>query len=192
MLILLRHGQTQANASGQYLGRSDPPLTELGRAQARALAPVVVGAARVVTSPLIRATQTAEFLDLGVPLCIDDRWVEMDYGLLDRAPLGTIDGEMARRWRRDPEYAPGGGESLAQVGHRVRQACEELAEEVAHCDVVVVSHVSPIKAAVAWSLGVGDEVAWRMFLALASVTRIATSEGSPSLHGFNDQAHLAK
>ncbi|MHB1487308.1 MAG: histidine phosphatase family protein [Acidimicrobiales bacterium] len=192
MLILLRHGQTEANASGQYLGRSDPPLTELGRAQARALAPVVAGAARVVSSPLVRATQTAESLNLGIPLDIDDRWVEMDYGLLDRAPLGTIDEEVARRWRRDPDYAPGGGESLAQVSHRVRRACEELTEEAARHHVVVVSHVSPIKAAVAWALGVGDEVAWRMFLALASVTRIATNGDGPSLHGFNDQAHLTK
>ena len=56
--------------------------------------------------------------------------------------------------------------------------------------MVVVTHVSPIKAAVAWAMGVGDEVSWRMFVAPASVTRIAVGDRGPSLHGFNDVAHL--
>ena len=58
-------------------------------------------------------------------------------------------------------------------------------------DVVVVSHVSPIKAGVAWALGTGDEIAWRMFVALASVTRIAVSDRGPLLRSFNEVAHLA-
>jgi hypothetical protein len=53
-----------------------------------------------------------------------------------------------------------------------------------------VTHVSPIKAAVAWALGVGDEVAWRLFVAPASITRIAVSGARRSLHSFNEIAHL--
>jgi broad specificity phosphatase PhoE len=56
--------------------------------------------------------------------------------------------------------------------------------------VVVVSHVSPIKAAVAWALGVGDEVTWRLFVAPASLTRIALGDRGPVLHTFNEVAHL--
>jgi broad specificity phosphatase PhoE len=52
--------------------------------------------------------------------------------------------------------------------------------------VVVVSHVSPIKAAVTWALGVGDEVGWRMFLADAGVCRIDTSGSVPLLLTFSD------
>jgi broad specificity phosphatase PhoE len=63
---------------------------------------------------------------------------------------------------------------------------------VADGDVVVVSHVSPIKAAAAWALGVGDEVAWRMYVAQASITRIGVGGpgGLPSLRSFNETAHL--
>jgi broad specificity phosphatase PhoE len=47
-----------------------------------------------------------------------------------------------------------------------------------------------VKAAAAWAMGVGDEVCWRLFVAPASITRVAVGEGGPSLHGFNDVAHL--
>ena len=53
-------------------------------------------------------------------------------------------------------------------------------------DVIVVTHVSPVKAAVAWSLGVGDEVAWRTFVAPGSITRIGARQGRPVLLSFNE------
>ena len=56
--------------------------------------------------------------------------------------------------------------------------------------MVVVTHVSPIKAAVAWAVGGDDDMSWRMFVAPATITRIATIRSTPSLHGFNDGAHL--
>ena len=96
---------------------------------------------------------------------------------------------MWARWRSDASYAPPGGESLAALGRRVREACEELLGDPDRLSVVV-SHVSPIKAAVAWALGVGDEVAWRMFLAPASITMIGHGAAGPSLYAFNVTAHL--
>ncbi len=53
-------------------------------------------------------------------------------------------------------------------------------------DVVVVSHVTPIKAAVAWALGMTAELSWRLHLQTASVTRIGWGNGHPVLHGFNE------
>jgi len=53
-----------------------------------------------------------------------------------------------------------------------------------------VTHVSPVKAAVAWALGVGDEVAWRMWVGPASICRIGFAGGSPLLRSFNEVAHL--
>ena len=58
--------------------------------------------------------------------------------------------------------------------------------------MVVVSHVSPIKAAVTWALGVGDEVAWRMFLGDAAICRIDTSGPHPLLLGFSDTTAAAR
>lgn len=190
MLVLVRHGQSELNAAGRLSGRLDAPLTDLGLAQAKAVAAALaeVGEpAAVISSPLQRARETAAAI--GLPVVVDERWIEIDYGPYDGWLLGDVPTEMWAAWRQDPSYAPPGGESLAALGRRVRQACEELLAD-AERRVVVVSHVSPIKAAVAWALGVGDEVAWRMFLAPASLTTIGQGAAGPSLHSFNVTAHL--
>ena len=183
MLVLVRHGRTAANAGGLLLGRADPPLDDHGMAQAASLGGAVAGARRVVSSPLRRARETAAAL--GLPVEVDERWVELDYGEWDGRPIADVPLEAWRRWRADVDFAPPGGESLADLGRRVRAACDELAAEAADTDVVVVSHVSPIKAAVAWALDVGDELSWRLHVAPASVTRIAVRDGRGVLTAFN-------
>jgi broad specificity phosphatase PhoE len=186
VLIFVRHGRTAHNASRRLLGRLDAPLDELGERQAAALGlmPELAGASRVVASPLLRTRRTAEAL--GPPVSFDDRWMEMDYGPLDGSPLSDVPPEVWAGYRSDLEYAPPGGESLGSVSRRVRQACDELVAEAKEADVVVVSHVSPIKAAVAWTLGMRDDVVWRLFLDTASVTRVGVATGAASLRGFND------
>ena len=79
---------------------------------------------------------------------------------------------------------------LDELGIRFEPHQPEEACEARERDVVVVSHVSPIKAAVAWALGVGDEITWRMWVAPASITRIGWSGPAPSLRSFNELAHL--
>lgn len=185
MLILVRHGQTAANAEGLLLGRADPPLTDLGRRQAAALGQALAAPARVVSSPLTRARDTASAF--GLPVEVDDRWVELDYGTLDLTAPGEMEAGLWERWRDDPDFVPAGGESIAVLGARVREACAELAEEAAAADVIVVSHVSPIKAAVCWALGVGDEACWRMFVQDASVARVAVRDQRPMLVTFNER-----
>lgn len=189
MLTLVRHGRTEANRSGLLLGRIDVDLDPLGEAQAAAVARHVGAADRVVCSPLARTRATAAAW--GAPVEVDERWIELDYGELDGTPLRDVDAALWRRWRSDVSFAPPGGESLQALGERVRAACEDLVDAAREDHVVVVTHVSPIKAAAAWAMGVGDEVSWRMFVAPASVTRIAVGDRGPSLHGFNDVAHLA-
>ncbi len=190
VLILVRHGESTGNASGLLVGRTDAALTERGLEQARSLAAVASGATRVISSPLSRARATAEALGTGLPVEVDERWIELDYGEFEGRPLGAVPAEVWRRWRADPGFRPPGGETLLEAGARVRSACEELfgpgGEAAAEQGpVVVVSHVSPIKAAVCWALGLGDEVAWRLYLATASVTRIAWGPSGPLLSGFN-------
>jgi broad specificity phosphatase PhoE len=189
VLIVVRHGRTEANASGLLLGRRlDPGLDDLGQRQAAALRAVVAGAARVVCSPLRRTRETADAL--GLPVQIDERWVEIDYGSLDGTPLADVPAARWAEWRADPERPFGGGESLADVGRRVRAAAEDLVEEARRQNVVVVTHVSPIKAVTAWALGVGDDVIWRLWCAPASVTAIATDGSAPVLRSYNVTAHL--
>jgi broad specificity phosphatase PhoE len=184
-MYLVRHGRTAHNAGGRLLGRLDVPLDELGRRQAAALGrvPALSNSVRVVTSPLVRAVDTASAL--GPPVTVDERWAEIDYGQLDGSPLSEVGG-LFSEWERDLAYVPPGGESIRDVGARVRSACAELWEQAASEDVVVVSHVSPIKAAVAWALGVGDETCWRMYLDVASVTAIGAGRLGPSLRSYND------
>lgn len=184
MLILVRHGQTAANAGGLILGRADPSLTEVGRVQAAALAAVLPIPSRVVSSPLARARETAAVF--GAPVDVDPRWIELDYGDLDGMPVESVGDDMWRTWREDVHFVPAGGESLASLGARVRQASEDLMAEAVERDVVVVTHVSPIKAALAWALGVGDEVAWRLFVGEAALCRIAIRPLGPVVMSFNE------
>ena len=190
MLFVVRHGQTAANAAGQLLGRADVPLTETGRQQAKELAAAVGPVDRVISSPLQRARDTATAFGLAIE--IDERWTELDYGIYDEWPLTDVPSEMWQNWRGDAEFSPPEGESLASVGRRVRAACDDLASAAADADVVVVSHVSPIKAAVAWALDAGDGIAWRTFVAVASISRIAVTDRGPILRSFNEVAHLGQ
>jgi broad specificity phosphatase PhoE len=188
VLLLLRHGEATANVHGLLLGRADVPLTEKGCAQAAALRSFVVRATALVSSPLERAVATAKALRLDVPIEVDARWVELDYGEHEGAAPGDLPAELWERWRSDPGYRPRGGESLADVGTRVRSACDELFAPRGPArlgEVVVVSHVSPIKAAVAWALGAPDSVAWRMHLSTGSLTSVGWGTEAPLLHAFN-------
>ena len=189
MLILVRHGRTQANAEGRLQGRIDLPLDELGLRQAAAIGAALRPVELIVSSPLLRARQTAAAID--APCRVDDRLTELDYGTLDGALPSDIPAETWARLRADAEYIPVGGvESISQVGRRVIPLLDELSTLAVDVDVVVVSHVSPIKAAIAWALGVGQEIAWRTHLEQASISRIRVSGRGPILVTYNETAHL--
>jgi broad specificity phosphatase PhoE len=187
-LMVVRHGRTAANAQGLLLGHLDIDLDETGRAQAEEVAATLGSCDLVVSSPLARARQTAAVI--GATVEVDERWIELDYGEWDGRPAGEVEAEDWGRWRAEPNFAPPGGESLAALFTRVADACGDLADRAVEGRVVVVTHVSPIKAAVAWVLGTGPEIASRTFVAPASITRIAIGPDGPSLQGFNDTCHL--
>ena len=85
------------------------------------------------------------------------------------------------------DFVPPKGESLRSLGVRVRSCCEEWTERARTETVVFVTHVSPIKAAVAWALGGTDTMAWRMFVAPASIVRINIADHGPVLMTFGEQ-----
>jgi probable phosphoglycerate mutase len=145
-VTLVRHGQTASSARSAYSGRSDIPLTEVGREQAREAAQRLTGAGvdAVFTSPLIRARDTAQAIAdaTGAPLTVDERLTEVDYGAfegLDRAQAREQLGAPFEAWRADPFGAPVPGmEPLADALARASAATADAL--AAHGHPVIVGH----------------------------------------------------
>ena len=191
MIVFARHGQTAPNRDGLVLGRADPELTEEGHRQAELLAVALRGepVAAILSSPLLRARQTAEPIGeaCGVPVEVDDRLIEIDWGAWEGRATGSLAKSDVDRWKAEDGTAPE-GESLDSLSLRVESFCREQLDQDGL--VVAVSHVSPIKAAAAWAMGVDGSVAWRMFLGLASITRVGQGKANPVLLSFNETGHL--
>jgi broad specificity phosphatase PhoE len=197
MLILVRHGESALNAQGCLVGRLDPALTERGQLQARAAGAMLGNVAQVIASPLTRAQETAALLGTGLMPVIDKRVIEVDYGVLDGTPLQDVPAELWTKWMSDPRFAPEGGESLHELSERIEPLLEELfaiegeGARAPDGDVVIVSHVSPIKAAVAWALDADPLLAWRMRLSNGSLSRIGWGPRGPQLVSFNEVPPLS-
>ena len=187
-IYVCRHGRTEANASGLLLGRADPPLDAVGQQQAAAIATVLPAGAAIFSSPLLRCRETAEAYGPGA--VVDDALVELDYGDFDLTSMGDIPAETMREWRSNPEFMPPNGESLQQLANRVSDFFDRIAGVAAERDVAIFTHVSPIKASVAWALGVGIGISWRSHVAQASISKIEVSRRGVSLHAFNLVDHL--
>ena len=190
VLILVRHGRTGFNAAGRLVGRLDPPLDEVGLAQAAAIGDALKGMDRVIASPLLRARQTAEYI--GAPVEVDERWIEVDYGVYDGVELGTAGGGRAvgARGGATPRSCRSAASRWCRWASGCRRRCEELVKAAADADIAVVSHVSPIKAAVSWVLHADAETAWRSHLDQASISRIAITPRGAVLRSFNETWHL--
>jgi broad specificity phosphatase PhoE len=190
MIVFARHGQTAPNRDGLVLGRADPELTDEGVLQAAQLAAALAAepVTAILASPLLRARQTAEAIAAacGHPVVVDDRLIEIDWGTWEGRSTGTLAQSDVDRWKADKGAAPE-GESLDVLSQRVESFCTDHLEGGL---VVAVSHVSPIKAAAAWAMGVDGAVAWRMFLGLASITRVGQGRTTPVLLSFNETGHL--
>jgi probable phosphoglycerate mutase len=191
MIILIRHGQTTANADGLLVGRSDPHLTALGERQARALVPYLEGVEEVWVSPLARARETATLALPDFEPAIAESFIEVDYGDLDGLRVSDISPKQWRAFEHVHDAAIGGGESLAAVDRRVHAQLESLLGDSngllhsSHRHLAIVSHVSPIKSAVVWALGVAPSTAWRTRLDNGSITTIAARAATPQLVRFN-------
>lgn len=184
-LILIRHGESEWNADGILQGQADPPLSERGREQARAL----VGWARglkpdgVVTSDLGRARETASIL--GWPDAKPDaRWREVDIGKWAGRPSAEVraqEGDAFMAWRRG-EYVPEGGESYDAMGERAAQAARALLERSG--TQVAVCHGGPIRMVCVKLLGL--ELRQLGGLGNGSATLLGTDgQGRPRLLGYN-------
>jgi probable phosphoglycerate mutase len=145
-IVLIRHAESEGNRDRVFTRTPEVPITEAGRAQARAAAAWI--AARytpvaVVSSPFARARQTADILAevLGLAVHVEHDLRERSYGALAGEPYGAVracpDYDPQRYWLWRP---PGGGETLVQVAARAGAALDRTARAYDGSDVVVVSH----------------------------------------------------
>ena len=143
-LFLVRHGESTQSARRLYSGRRDVPLTERGRAQARRAGERLrdAGVDAIYSSPLSRAADTARLIGeaTGVPVRVDERLTEVDYGPLeglDREGARERFGESYQAWREDPMGSPVPGiEPLPKALERARSATAEVLA-AAHSPVIV-------------------------------------------------------
>ncbi|GLZ05894.1 bifunctional RNase H/acid phosphatase [Actinomadura sp. NBRC 104412] len=196
--LLLRHGETPLSAERRFAGIGDFPLTDNGRAQARAAARALKSRAldAVITSPLSRCRDTAAEVAAatGAEVHVEDGFRETDFGEWE----GLTFAEARRRWPAevtawlaDPSVPPPGGESFTAVERRVRMALDTLKERHRRQTVLVVSHVTPIKLLVREALGAPLSSLYRMNLDVASLSLIDWYDDGPaSLRSFNDTHHL--
>ena len=196
MLIFLRHGRTAYNAEGRLQGQYDSPLDEVGWAQAIAVGVHLrdnYDVARVLTSAMTRTRQTVEaagFLQL--PTTVDDRWREIDFGAYDQRRIQDVHVDLGAKWEEDAEWTPeGGAESIATLHRRVGEA---LIDVLASHDriavdqaVLVVSHATPIKSAIAHAALGGPPMILRLHIGLASVSTVARTKGVLVLTSFNER-----
>jgi len=136
-LIIVRHGETEANVARRYLGQCDSSLTAEGREQARNAAMTLKGSGieAIYSSDLPRAIISASYLaeHLGLPVVTDERLRELNFGLIEHM---TYEEAMNRypvevtRWYSDWESnSPPGGESLCDLRHRVWSFLNEIQPE---------------------------------------------------------------
>lgn len=198
-LLLLRHGQTEMSAARQYSGRSNPELSALGRRQAEAAGEKLAargGIDAIVCSPLTRCVQTAEAVArrMNLEVRILDDLIESDFGLWDGKTFTEAqdaDPQLHQKWLTDSSVAPPGGESLQQVHRRVKKARELIQKDYGAANVLVVSHVTPIKSILRQALDASPTFFKKTHLDLASLS-IAEfyADGPTCMRSFNDTSHL--
>ena len=178
-VVLVRHGQTEWSTVGKHTGRTDVPLTDAGRVQAKALGASLAGWRfdAILVSPLGRARETLALLDRAEPVIVLDELQEWDYGDDEGRTTDEIREERPGWTVWD---GPKGGESLQAVGARARRALA-----AAEGDVLVVAHGHVLRVLAACWLGI-DPSAGR-FLALdpATISVLGYEREQPVLRTWN-------
>jgi probable phosphoglycerate mutase len=151
VLALLRHGATAWNEEGRMQGRADLPLSPAGRARLAGLRPPAELAGFTwLTSPLRRAVETAELLDV-TGAQPEPRLTEMDWGAWEGQTLAALraapDTDMAEAEAKGLDFRPPGGESPREVQARLVPLLAEIAD--AGKPVAAVTHKGVIRAVLA-------------------------------------------
>ncbi len=180
MIYVIRHGQTELNNAHALQGRSDYPLNETGIAQARKTGDAMerrgIFFKHVFSSPLQRAIQTAELVASEVPVTVDDRLIEMDYGPYEGADLHHPAPEIVAFFSdfvHNP--APEGMEQLSSVVARTGAFVEELASLSG--DVLVSTHAIAMKGILEYLTPESRGGYWSKYLGNCAVYGISVKDG---------------
>lgn len=178
-LILVRHGQ--ADTRGVFLGHLDYPLTEQGHEQAQAVAKRLghFDLDLLVTSPLQRAYQTAEYLQplCQKPLICDARLIEQDFGLWDGLLFAEVMNRFPEDYQKwsggDPKFTPSQGESLLSVELRLKAALDDYLPQIKEGGAMVwAAHCGAIQTILCHLLKVPLSNRWPFFLSTATYAEL--------------------
>lgn len=146
-VFLVRHGRTALNAAGVLRGRLDPPLDDVGRREARRLAEVFRDGElnRIVSSPLVRAVETAQLIGsaCGLAATLDDALIDRDYGPVAGRDRGEVEKTIG------PLASIAGVEEQQKLTDRVVAAFERLTATAANERVLAVAHDAVNRALIA-------------------------------------------
>ena len=200
-VFLLRHGQTAWNVELRLQGQLDVALDAVGQRQVAQLAQALAGEelAAISSSDLQRAHDTAlALLSLsGVPglrVTKDAALRERGFGRLEGLTYAEVEElwpDDALRWRRrEPDFGPGGGETLRVFYERSVAAVTRLAQPHAGQTIAVVAHGGVLDCLYRAASGIDLGAARTWQLANATVNRLLfTGEGFVVV-GWDDRAHL--
>lgn len=197
-ILALRHGQTAWNVDQRIQGHTDIALDATGRWQADRLAQALADEPLVAiySSDLQRARATAEPLSraTGVPLVTDQGLRERCFGSFEGLTFDEIQARWpleTQRWlSHDPDFQPGGGESLVTFSARCVAAAARAAALHSGAAIAIVAHGGVLDCLYRAAVGVAlsEPRAWT--LGNATVNRLLFSGERFSLVGWNDAAHL--
>jgi probable phosphoglycerate mutase len=183
-VVLVRHGETEWSRSGQHTGRTDIPLTERGRREARAAGVALRGRefALVLTSPLQRAAETCRLAGFGEVAVTRDELQEWDYGAYEGRKTNDIRLERPG-WTLWSDGVPG-GETASQVGARADRVIAEL--RALSGDAALFAHGHVLRVLAARWLGL-EPSAGRLFaLDPATISILGYERETPVIRGWNE------
>ena len=192
-LWLVRHGETVWNEAGRVQGRSDPPLSACGRAQAERLAPRLghTDFSAVYSSDLQRATETARLALPGASVSKNVRLRELDFGVWEGklwSAVADTDAAALNAWFADPyRNTPTGGETYTALSERLRAWLASLPDTGR---VLAVTHGGPIRTVLYGVTGSPNGYRWRFDAAPASLTKLVLGEQGAIIKTVGDTAHL--
>ena len=197
-LILMRHGQTDWNVNGRYMGWMDEALNEEGLRQAERVAqrldqwPI----SAVYSSPLKRAVRTAGVVARPHSVAVEtvEELGEMRLGGWEgmfAVDIAAKYPELWQTWRTNPgDFRMPGGESLGEVRGRVLRAFGRIMDKSEGKMVLAVTHDVVVRLLVAHCLGVGVDIYRRLEVGNASITVIERDGVRLRLRVLNDTGHL--
>jgi probable phosphoglycerate mutase len=192
----MRHGQAESNLNRILAGRHmESHLTEQGRQQVMDSAKQLmknIAIQKVYASPVIRTVETAQIVCqiLGTDYLIDDRLYETEMGRLVGMKFEEITtkyGDVLTRFYSDydPVLESFGVEAFASVKHRITSLLDDILQKHEDSNVLMVTHLDPIKAALATLLDLSPEALHRWNIRNASLTILKHEGKIYSISGVN-------